>query len=96
MEIVRDDEKKLIHVWLTNQEREDDALQSRLKSMYAGWKQQKYTVAVFQSGSRDLSRSTLDLLAYNKANRRTGSCPGKEEMCRAGAIIGTGNNFFVP
>lgn len=66
MEIVRDDEKKLIHVWLTNQEREDDALQSRLKSMYAGWKQQKYTVAVFQSGSRDLSRSTLDLLAYNK------------------------------
>lgn len=66
MEIVRDDEKKLIQVWLTNQEREDDALQSRLKSMYAGWKQQKYTVAVFQSGSRDLRRSTLDLLAYNK------------------------------
>ena len=66
MEIIRDDEKKLVQVWLTRQEAGDEALQNRLKPMYAQWKQQKYLVAVFHSGKEELQRSTLDLLAYNK------------------------------
>ena len=66
MEIIRDDEKKLVQVWLTRQEVGDEALQNRLKPMYAQWKQQKYLVAVFHSGKEELQRSTLDLLAYNK------------------------------
>ena len=66
MEIIRDDAKKLVQVWLTRQEAGDEALQNRLKPMYAQWKQQKYLVAVFHSGKEELQRSTLDLLAYNK------------------------------
>ena len=66
MEIIQDDTKKLVQVWLTRNEAEDDALQCQLKPMYAQWKQQKYLVAVFRSGKEDLQRSTLDLLAYNK------------------------------
>ena len=57
MEIIRDDEKKLVQVWLTRQEAGDEALQNRLKPMYAQWKQQKYLVAVFHSGKEELQRS---------------------------------------
>ena len=66
MEIIQDDAKKLVQVWLSRKESGDEALQSRLKPMYAQWKQQKYMVAVFRSGKEDLKESTLALLAYNK------------------------------
>lgn len=66
MEIIRDDQKKLIQVWFNNREKQDAALQSRLKSAYAKWSQERYLVAVYQSGSRDLYQSTLDLLSHNK------------------------------
>ena len=66
MEIIQDDAKKLVQVWLTRQETENAAVQEHLKPMYAQWKQQKYTVAVFRSGKEDLKESTLALLAYNK------------------------------
>ena len=66
MEIIRDDAKKLVQVWLTRHEGQDSALQERLKPMYAQWKQQKYLVAVFRSGNEDLKESTLALLAFNK------------------------------
>lgn len=66
MEIIQDDAKKLVQVWLTRQEGEDSAAQERLQPMYAQWKQQKYMVAVFHSGQEDLKENTLALLAYNK------------------------------
>lgn len=66
MEIIRDDAKKLVQVWLTRQEGEDSAVQERLQPMYAQWKQQEYMVAVFHSGQEDLKENTLALLAYNK------------------------------
>lgn len=66
MEIIQDDAKKLVQVWLTRTESEDATVQAHLKPMYAQWKKQKYMVAVFRSGKEDLQRSTLDLLTYNK------------------------------
>ena len=66
MEIIQDDAKKLVQVWLTRQEGEDSAVQERLQPMYAQWKQQKYMVAVFHSGQENLKENTLALLAYNK------------------------------
>ena len=66
MEIIQDDAKKLVQVWLTRRESENAAVQERLKPMYAQWKKQKYMVAVFRSGKECLPRSSLDLLAYNK------------------------------
>ena len=66
MEIIQDDAKKLVQVWLSRKESGDEALQSRLKPMYAQWKQQKYMVAVFHSGQEDLKENTMALLAYNK------------------------------
>ena len=66
MEIIQDDAKKLVQVWLTRQEGEDSAVQERLQPMYAQWKQQEYMVAVFHSGQEDLKENTMALLAYNK------------------------------
>lgn len=66
MEIERNEEKKIISVWLTKAESQDQDLQRRLKAMYPKWKQQKYLVAVYHSGKEDLFESTLALLAYNK------------------------------
>ena len=66
MEIIQDNAKKLVQVWLTRQEGEDSAVQERLQPMYAQWKQQKYMVAVFHSGQEDLKENTMALLAYNK------------------------------
>ena len=66
MEIIQDDAKKLVQVWLTRQEGENSVVQERLQPMYAQWKQQKYMVAVFHSGQGDLKENTLALLAYNK------------------------------
>lgn len=80
MEIVRDDEKKMIQVWLSRKESGDEALQSRLKPMYAQWKQQKYMVAVFHSGQEDLKENTLALLAYNK--RRSAELAVQQEKKR--------------
>ena len=66
MEIERDEKKKVISVWLTKAESQDQDLQRRLKAMYPQWKQEKYLVAVYHSGTEDLFESTLALLAYNK------------------------------
>ena len=66
MEIERNEEKKIISIRLTKSESRDENLQRRLKSMYPKWKKEKYLVAVYHSGTEDLYRSTLDLLAYNK------------------------------
>lgn len=66
MEIIQDEEKKLVQVWLTRKESENPAVQKHLKPMYAQWKGQKYLVAVYCSGKEDLQQSTLGLLAYNK------------------------------
>ena len=66
MEIYCDDQKKLIQIWLTKQESQDNSLQRRQKHMYAHWKKGKYLVAVYRSGTKDLRSSTLDLLLHNK------------------------------
>ena len=59
-------DRQLVEVWLSNAEKNDQAVQEQLKPLYAEYKQKKYMVAVYLSGDRDLYRSTLDLLAYNK------------------------------
>ena len=85
MEIIQDEAKKLVQVWLTRQEGENSAVQERLQPMYAQWKQQKYMVAVFHSGQEDLKENTLALLAYNK--RRSAELAVQREKKRRTANL---------
>ena len=66
MEINIHDDKKMVEVWLTRAEKQDEALRQELKPLYAQYKKKKYMVAVFESGEQDLYQNTLALLSYNK------------------------------
>ncbi len=66
MEINVRDDRKIVEVWLTNEEQQDQAIRENLKPLYQQYKAKKYTVAVFLSGSRDLAEETAALLRYNK------------------------------
>ena len=66
MEINVRDDRKIVEVWLTNEEQQDQALREKLKPLYQQYKAKKYTVTVFLSGSRDLVEETGALLRYNK------------------------------
>jgi hypothetical protein len=66
MEIVVDDIKKRVEIWLTREEREDVALRESLKEVCAGYKSKKYLVATFESGNQSLFKNTRDLLLVNR------------------------------
>ncbi len=66
MEILVQEQRKLVTVWLTRKEQENSALRERLKSLYAGYAEKKYTVVEFLSGGEELYRNTRDLLLYNR------------------------------
>ena len=66
MEIVVDDIKKRVEIWLTREEREDVILRESLKEIYAGYKRKKYLVVTFESGNQNLFTNTRDLLLANR------------------------------
>lgn len=65
MEIHVRDSSKLVEVWLTNAEKRDLELRERLKPLYREYKEKDYLVAVFKSGSQDLTELTSGLLCDN-------------------------------
>ncbi len=66
MEIHVHEELKLVEIWLTRAEQEDQQLREQLRSVYRDYKEKKYMVAQFQSGQEDLYGLTRDLLLFNR------------------------------
>ena len=66
MEINVDKEKKMVGIWLTKAEKNDEKLKESLKEVYKKYSEPKYLVAVFMSGEQDLYENTRDLLLYNR------------------------------
>ncbi len=64
MEINIHDKQKYVSIWLTKAETLDTELRKSLKPLYAEYKQKKYRVVVFESGTGDLIALTKDLLKY--------------------------------
>jgi len=62
---VRDD-RKIVEVWLTREEHQDQASMVQLKPLYQQYRNKKYTVAVFLSGTQDLAEETGALLRHNR------------------------------
>ncbi|MCD7887955.1 MAG: hypothetical protein LUG44_10180 [Clostridiales bacterium] len=85
MEVNVRDDKKLVDVWLTNAEKNDPQIQAQLKDIYAQYKEKKYLVVVYQSGSRDLYESTLALLTYNK--RRAAELDVQREKRQRAVVV---------
>ena len=66
MEMTVDDNAKTVEIYLKRSEKNDPDIQGRLKDIYARFRGTKYTVAVYESGDKDLYENTLALLSYNK------------------------------
>lgn len=66
MEIKTHEDKKIVEVWLTNAEQEDENVKARLSLLFAKYKNDGYTVALFKSGNKDLFQCTSELLRYNR------------------------------
>lgn len=66
MEINVKDDIKIVEVWLTQEEKRNAALREQLKPLYQEYKEKKYLVAVFESGSQNLWEETGALLCYNR------------------------------
>ena len=62
-------EEKLATVWLAQEERENPMIKARLDALYADCKAHKYQVAVYHSGSRQLTEQTSSLLCYNRRRK---------------------------
>lgn len=76
MRMTVDDSRKLVSIWLTGAEQQDDLLMAALPPCYAAYAGKKYHVAVFRSGAKDLPDLTEGLLLHN----RTASARGAVEQ----------------
>lgn len=66
MEIRKIPDKRIVEVWLSNEESQNAELLAKLKPTYAACKRQGYLVAVFLSGNQDLADMTSDILCHNQ------------------------------
>ena len=66
MEIHVRDSNKLVEVWLTKTEKQDAELREQLKPLYREYKEKDYLVAVFESGTQDLTELTSGLLCDHR------------------------------
>ena len=66
MEIVVENDKRRVEIWLTRAEKENVAFCESLAPIFVWCKSMNYVVAVFNSGEKDLFVNTCDLLLYNR------------------------------
>ena len=66
MEITRNEESRIISVWLTNADQQNEDIQNWLKRKYPVWKKEGYLTVVYKSGHEDLYENTLALLRHNR------------------------------
>ena len=57
---------KIAEFWLTNAEKNDENLKASLKPLYEKYKREKYQVALFLSGNRELFTQIDSLLNHNR------------------------------
>ena len=66
MEINVNENKKIVEIWLSNEEKNNGLIKDKLKEIYDMYKKTKYIIAVYESGSADLFSGTKSLLVQNR------------------------------
>ena len=61
------DKAKRIEIWLTNSDQQNDGINEIVSRLCDEWRQKKYRIALFRSGSGDLFASAEGLLLSNLA-----------------------------
>ncbi len=59
-------DRRIVEVWLTREEQQDQALKEKLSPLRQQFKAEKYTVVEFLSGTQALAEETAALLRYNR------------------------------
>ena len=70
MIVKQNDRLKIMEIWLTKEDQENEVFMDGLNAKYEEWKQQGYLPVVYRSGSEPLFDCTLDLLKHNR-NKQT-------------------------
>lgn len=65
MQIVVNDDAKVVELWFKNGENPDSAIPSDIAPMVADYREKKYLICLYQSGTGDLSKLTSQLLVHN-------------------------------
>ena len=60
------DETKFVEIWLTKDEAKEAVFREKLIPVCKGLKKKKYLVAVYESGSRDLTDGMEALMKINR------------------------------
>ena len=66
MEVNVLDDRKIVEIWLTREEKKNENIKKTLKPMMKKYKEEKYMVVLFESGEQDLAEMTSALLIYNR------------------------------
>ena len=66
MEVNINENKKIVEVWLSNGEKNNKLIKESLNKLYSDYKNTKYLVVVYESGSEDLFSGTKSLLFQNR------------------------------
>lgn len=65
MEICKDDNERVVEIWLRREEADDQVLRELLKPKIAAYKRQNYLVVIYESGTGDLKEGIKALLHHN-------------------------------
>ena len=60
------EDMKIVEIWLTQAEQEDDALRDTLQKLYQDYSRRKFKIAQFHSGVGSLYDAPRDLLLFNR------------------------------
>lgn len=88
------EDQKLVAVWLTREEKADDALRQHLKKLYQDYSNRKFRVAEFHSGTESLYALTRDLLLYNR--RRAAELEAQAEQNAGHPNLSAGYSGSLP
>lgn len=69
MEMNIRNDRKLVEIWLSKNEKNDLSFRKNLTGICDRYKQMNYLVAVFESGNEDLFENTLNFLVYNRKRK---------------------------
>ena len=88
------EDMKIVEIWLTKQEQEDEALHQTLQKLYQDYSRRKFKIAQFHSGAGSLYDVTRDLLLFNR--KRIAEMENRREKSLENPNLSAGYSEIFP
>ena len=66
MVVYKNEQKRILTVWLTNEDQQNTAYMASLQPLIREWSAQKYLPVIFRSGKENLEENTSAMLKHNR------------------------------